>query len=127
MEPLRTQGLDHVAITVEDLSRSRRFYMDVLGLEPKFEEGHEPAFMLSHGSGLALFSRQAYPGSGAEGVPDIRVMHIAFRVAREVFDRAREELPSLGIDARYEDHGSVHSIYFPDPDGHQIELTTDAV
>jgi catechol 2,3-dioxygenase-like lactoylglutathione lyase family enzyme len=127
VEPLRTQGLDHVAITVEDLARSRRFYMDVIGLEPKFEEGHEPAFMLSHGSGLALFSRRSYPGTGAEGVPDVRVMHIAFRVARDAFDWAREELPSLGIDPRYEDHGSVHSIYFPDPDGHQIELTTDAV
>ncbi len=117
-----------MAITVEDLSRSRRFYMEVLGLEPKFEEGHEPAFMLSsQGSGLALFSRQSYPGTGAEGVPDVRVMHVAFRVARDVFDRAREELPPLGIDPRYEDHGSVHSIYFRDPDGHQIELMTDAV
>jgi catechol 2,3-dioxygenase-like lactoylglutathione lyase family enzyme len=127
VEPLRTQGLDHVAITVEDLARSRRFYMDVIGLEPKFEEGHEPAFMLSHSSGLALFSRRSYPGTGADGVPDLRVMHIAFRIARDEFDRARAELPSLGIDPRYEDHGSVHSIYFRDPDGHQIELTTDAV
>ena len=126
MEPLCTQGLDHVAITVEDLPRSRGFYMDVLGLEPKFDEGHEPAFMLSQGTGLALFERRSYPGTGAEGVPDVRVMHIAFRVARDVFDRAREELPGLGIDPRHEDHGSVHSIYFRDPDGHQIELTTDA-
>jgi catechol-2,3-dioxygenase len=34
---------------------------------------------------------------------------------------------AITVEDLYEDHGSVHSIYFGDPDGHQIELTTDAV
>jgi catechol 2,3-dioxygenase-like lactoylglutathione lyase family enzyme len=124
MDPIRTQGLDHVAITVSDLERSADFYGGVLGLGRAYEEWHEPVFMVSEGSGLALFSTDSHP-SGADGAtPEIRVMHIAFRVDRAQFDRARDELPSAGIEPRFADHGAAHSIYFHDPDGHQIELTT---
>ncbi len=121
---IRTEGLDHVALTVSDLKRSREFYVSVLGLEPRYDEAHEPDFLLAGGSGLALFSKQNFPGSGGEGVNDIRVMHVAFRVGREMFDRARTELPELGIEPRFEDHGNVHSLYFDDPDGHKLELAT---
>lgn len=125
MEPLRTEGLDHVALTVSDLERSSTFYSHVLGLKRKYEPGHEPSFVLAGGSGLALFRSDSYPvAEGVGGASRIRVMHVAFRVDRAQFDRAREELPSIGIDPRFEDHGSVHSIYFEDPDGHQIELCT---
>jgi catechol 2,3-dioxygenase-like lactoylglutathione lyase family enzyme len=125
VEPLRTEGLDHVAITVSDLERSHAFYANVLGLERAYEEWHVPVFMLAGKSGLALFPRASHPGSGGDaGVPEIRVMHVAFRVDRPQFDRARAELPTEGIEPRFADHGSCHSIYFPDPDGHEIELTT---
>jgi catechol 2,3-dioxygenase-like lactoylglutathione lyase family enzyme len=124
MEPIRTEGLDHVAITVSDLGRSAAFYAAVLGLERKYEEGHVPTFMLAGGTGLALFPAGSHPGDGGEGRPDVRVMHVAFRVGRAQFDRARAELPAAGIEPRFEDHGNVHSLYFADPDGHQIELAT---
>jgi catechol 2,3-dioxygenase-like lactoylglutathione lyase family enzyme len=124
LEPLRTEGLDHVALTVSDLARSSAFYADVLGLERKYEEGHVPTFMLANGTGLALFPAESYPGEGVSGRPDIRVMHVAFRVDRPQFDRARAELTSVGAEPRFEDHGNVHSVYFTDPDGHQIELAT---
>ncbi len=125
MEPIRTEGLDHVAITVSDPERSVAFYSEVLGLERKHEEWHAPMFMLAGGSGLALFPADSHPGDrDTRQRPEIRVMHIALRVDRAQFDRAREELPSVGIEPRFSDHGSVHSIYFPDPDGHEIELAT---
>ena len=125
MEPLHTQGIDHVAITVSDLRRSHDFYAGVLGLERRHEDWREPMFMLAGDTGLALFTTEMMPGSGeAQGTPDIRVMHFAFRVDREEFDRARAELSDAGIAARYEDHGSVHSLYFDDPDGHKVELAT---
>jgi catechol 2,3-dioxygenase-like lactoylglutathione lyase family enzyme len=124
MEPLRTQGLDHVAITVSDLKRSHDFYASVLGLRSRREELSAPVFMLAGDSGLALFDAVSFggPGDGEPGL--IRVMHVAFRVDREQFDRARAELSEAGVEARYEDHGNVHSLYFPDPDGHVVELAT---
>ena len=123
MKPVVTQGLDHVALTVSEMRRSHDFYARVLGLKRRYEEWHEPMFMLAGETGLALFSAESHPGDG-EGVPPIRVMHVAFRVDREQFDRARAELPEAGIEPRFEDHGSVHSLYFRDPDGHQLELAT---
>lgn len=124
MEPLRTQGLDHVAITVSDLRRSHDFYASVLGLESRREELREPVFMLGGDTGLALFTAESHGGSGDGEPGPIRVMHFAFRVDREQFDRARAELPDAGVEARFEDHGNVHSLYFPDPDGHIVELAT---
>jgi catechol 2,3-dioxygenase-like lactoylglutathione lyase family enzyme len=124
VDPIRTEGLDHVALTVSDLDRSHDFYSNVIGLERVFEQWHEPVFMLANGSGLALFSRASHPGTARDGEPEIRMMHVAFRVSREQFDRARAELPGEGIEPRFADHGAAHSIYFPDPDGHEIELTT---
>ena len=124
MDPLRTQGLDHVAITVSDLTRSHDFYSRVLGLQSRREELREPVFMVAEGTGLALFSSDSHPGDGGEGSAAIRVMHVAFRVDREQFDRARSELPDAGIEPRFSDHGNVHSLYFSDPDGHQVELAT---
>ena len=51
-------------------------------------------------------------------------MHIAFRVDREGLDRARRELEGEDLELRFWDHGISRSLYFRDPDGHLIELTT---
>jgi catechol 2,3-dioxygenase-like lactoylglutathione lyase family enzyme len=126
MADFRTEGLDHVAVAVTDLERSTRFYTQVLGLERAFEDEWDvPRFMLANGSGLALFPADAHPSSGPEGaVPAVRVLHIAFRVDRNAFETAQATLAEGGIEFRFSDHGVSHSIYFPDPDGHEIELTT---
>jgi catechol 2,3-dioxygenase-like lactoylglutathione lyase family enzyme len=117
------QGLDHVAIAVEDVERSQRFYGEVLGLERAHEAWDVPIVMAANGSGVAIFDKELHPGDG-DGQPDVRILHIAFRVDREGFEHAREELTAQGLEARFSDHGISHSIYFTDPDGHQLELTT---
>ena len=33
-------------------------------------------------------------------------------------------LAAEGVEVQFSDHGISHSIYFDDPDGHQLELTT---
>lgn len=115
---IRVQGLDHVAFAVADQQRSNDWYRDLLGLRREHEGawGDTPAALMSGGSGLALFR------SSGERPRGFR--HVAFRVDRENFDRARSELPEKGIEVEFQDHDVSHSIYFEDPDGVVVELTT---
>jgi catechol 2,3-dioxygenase-like lactoylglutathione lyase family enzyme len=126
MARFNNEGLDHVAISVSDLERSQRFYDQVLGLERLYEEWDVPVVLAANGTGLALFPRHMHPSSTPDDVepPAIRILHIAFRVDRAGFDEARAALGEAGIEPRFSDHGLSYSIYFEDPDGHQIELTT---
>ena len=62
--------------------------------------------------------------------PDIKlpvglpIRHLAFRVDRANFNAAQEALRQKGIEFEFQDHMVVHSVYFYDPGGHLIELTT---
>jgi catechol 2,3-dioxygenase-like lactoylglutathione lyase family enzyme len=113
-------GLDHVALSVGDQQASESWYREVLGLGREYADawGDTPVALMAQGSGLALF-RAAGNGDGAVGL-----RHIAFRVDRENFDVAQEDLRGRGIAFEFQDHGVSHSIYFQDPDGLQLELTT---
>jgi catechol 2,3-dioxygenase-like lactoylglutathione lyase family enzyme len=112
------QGIDHVALLVSDQEASKAWYRDVLGLRRAFAEewGDTPAVMMAKDSGFALFKARA-PG----GPP---VHHVALRVDRENFEAAQAQLHSRGIRFEFQDHGAAHSIYFEDPNGLRLELTT---
>jgi catechol 2,3-dioxygenase-like lactoylglutathione lyase family enzyme len=120
------EGLDHVAIAVADPERSRRFYEEVLGLEFVREVADGPTVLAAGGSGLALFDKDLHPSSTPDGVepPAVRILHVAFRLDRSGFDEARAALAEQGLETHFSDHVVCHSLYFDDPDGHQIELTT---
>lgn len=128
MSKYNNQGLDHVAIAVADVDRSRAFYADALGFERTHPEWDTPVVMSAPatGTGIAIFGKEVHPSPTPDDVdpPAIRVLHVAFRVDRAGFDAARDELPRQGVDVHFSDHGISHSIYLRDPDGHQIELTT---
>jgi catechol-2,3-dioxygenase len=46
------------------------------------------------------------------------------RANRKNFLAAQHELKQRGINFEFEDHEISHSIYFEDPDGHHLEITT---
>jgi catechol 2,3-dioxygenase-like lactoylglutathione lyase family enzyme len=120
--PFELQGLDHVALAVRDQAASAAWYEDVLGLERVYEDvwGDMPVMVAAHGSGIALFP----PRGDGEGAPAIRILHLAFRVDRANFESAQAALAECGVAFTFEDHEVCHSIYFNDPDGHRLELTT---
>jgi catechol 2,3-dioxygenase-like lactoylglutathione lyase family enzyme len=117
------EGIDHVALAVSDQQASETWYREVLGLRRAFAEewGDTPAVVTSDSGGMALFKAPANGGHG----PLVR--HVAFRVDRQNFEAAQHDLASHGIEFEFQDHGAAHSIYFTDPDGLRLELTTYAV
>jgi len=110
--------LDHIALRVEDLTKSSEWYQTVLGLkEYKLEAwGDFPIFLLAGKSGLALFPKR----DGENPKPD----HFAFNIDYEEFKKAKDHLSDLEIAFEFQDHIYFHSIYFKDPDNHTVELTT---
>jgi catechol 2,3-dioxygenase-like lactoylglutathione lyase family enzyme len=53
------------------------------------------------------------------------IQHVAFLVDGEKFEGARQELVANGVAVdRPDDTGIAYSIFFKDPDGHLLELTT---
>ena len=120
------EGIDHVALAVRDVPSSVRWYQEVLGLERLHEEawGDYPAVVGIGGTAIALFPVQ---GSDPKPRPDRDVLamrHLAFRANAENFARAQRELTDRGVEFEFQNHGIANSIYFHDPDGHEIEITT---
>jgi catechol-2,3-dioxygenase len=121
---VRLRRLDHVSLNVSDRARSIAWYRDVLGLEQRGEplRDDRPVFMGELGACVALFQAQVDTPERQPESTGLR--HVAFTIGREDLEEARERLRERGVDHRLEDHGNAHSIYFPDPDGNVIELTT---
>lgn len=131
---MQLDGIDHVALSVRDVERSAQWYVDVLGFERRHADvwGDVPTFIGKGATALALFpaktgstslaavASEKVASSGSE----IRMLHLAFRADRTNFQSAQEELKRRGIRFEFEDHEIAHSIYFNDPDGHNLEITT---
>jgi catechol 2,3-dioxygenase-like lactoylglutathione lyase family enzyme len=119
--------IDHVAVSVRDLDSSVQWYQAVLKLEMRFQEvwKGEPVMLCAGDTCLALFQAEASRiGLSPDKKMSLGLRHIAFRVSQEGFQKFQTELRERGIVFRFEDHEVSHSIYFSDPDGHQLEITT---
>jgi glyoxylase I family protein len=119
---MQLQRLDHVSLNVTDRARSIAWYRDVLGL-PQLNEpiaDDEPVFIGEPGLQFGLF--QAERQSPAREPESSGLRHVALVV--DDLDAAQERLRKHDVSFRYEDHGNALSVYFDDPDGHVLELTT---
>lgn len=115
---MRIDRIDHVALAVSDPERSIAWYRRHLGFERLYEGLWDgPPFMVGAGTAcLALFPSDA----GGDEPARIRALHVAFGVTRENFEQAKKELSGY----REVEHENCWSLYLPDPDGHQLEITT---
>lgn len=133
---IRADQIDHVEVFVPDRREAADWYERVLGLkivawaEHWAEDPTGPLMISSDGGGtmLALFSGQP------QGTRPTSGFHrVAFRVGAATFIEFLERLSAIELfDERGErvtadrvaDHRSAWSIYFSDPFGHRLELTT---
>ena len=103
----RATGLDHVALDVADVPRSRDFYARHLGLEV-IREGEDNCFLgRPDGFFLTLF-RGDRPG----------LNHYCYAIEGFAADEAERKLRDAGLEVRREGN----RIYFKDPDGIEVQV-----
>ena len=120
------------ALYVDDLTRSRAFYVDILGCEALLDSGRLLALSVAGVSVLLLFQRGAtstplstpggvVPPHGATGI-----QHLAFAVHASTLAAwvVRLEEQGVEIESRVRWQRGGESVYVRDPDGHSIELIT---
>lgn len=118
----------HVAIICSDYERSRRFYVETLGLEiiREFHRQERNSYKLDlrlpDGTQIELFSfpdpprRPSYPEACG-------LRHLAFEV--DDLDEAVRELEDKGVvvePVRIDEHTGKRFTFFADPDGLPLEL-----
>ena len=120
------EGIDHVALSVGDVERSVRWYIDVLGFEKRYQGMWDgvPVFVGKGKTALAIFPARENEPEAATRPASIRILHLALRTDHANFLKAQDELKERGIKFTFQDHEISHSIYFRDPDGHELEITT---
>jgi catechol 2,3-dioxygenase-like lactoylglutathione lyase family enzyme len=123
---MQLEGIDHVALGVRDIERSVKWYTEVLAFERLHEGmwGGVPTFIGKGNTGIALFPASPTAQLTSPSHRELRMLHLAFRANKENFLAAQRELEKRGIKFEFSDHQISHSIYFRDPDGHQLEITT---
>ena len=129
------KGLHHNAYRCRDAEETRQFYEEFLGLplsaalELKETKTGRPTstlhifFMLGDGSFLAFFESPDLPFEFKR--QHDYDLHIALEVPYEDLAKMLERGKAAGIESRgVSDHGFIHSVYFRDPNGYIIELTS---
>lgn len=125
---IRVLGIDHVALSVSDLERSRQFYTEVLGLKVSEREYQKPGveYFLDCGTSLVGLI-QGDPKGDNHVLQDggLGGNHFSFRVHTKDFDRIVEEIKSCAITVTYlKKREKSWSVYFLDPDGNKLEITS---
>jgi catechol 2,3-dioxygenase-like lactoylglutathione lyase family enzyme len=125
---MKLERLDHFGLDVTDLARAERFYTHVLGLSVIARFGDQ-VLMQCGDQNLAIFRVNRPPIDAAERATRIAHPlgrgHHAFRVSREDFLHARDQLAAAGMEsARPIDWGDHDCVYFLDPDGNLLEIVS---
>ena len=112
---LEVSGIDHVVLHVRDVERSKKFYMDLLGMT--WAHGREgQAFLRCGNQMVALFA-----ADGDDVGPGLEVNHMALRLAAGHYEEVKATLEQAGVKVHSRE-GDPHCIYFHDPDGHRLQL-----
>jgi catechol 2,3-dioxygenase-like lactoylglutathione lyase family enzyme len=120
---MRLEQIDHVALHCASPEATMAWYVNTLGFERVFADKWSgiPIFLRLGSTFIALFPER----NGEQRSKDDRVSHLAFRAQTYAdFRSAQSELHARDISFQFEDHEISHSIYFRDPDGFQLEITT---
>ncbi len=115
-------GIRHVALRVQDIVRSVKFYAEVLKMKVEWSPDEENVYLSSGSDNLALHQVRGGEADTRLGSLD----HFGFLVAKpEEVDEWAAELEASGIQLVQKPRthrDGARSIYFRDPDGNLIQL-----
>ncbi|MEV4175056.1 VOC family protein [Nonomuraea sp. NPDC049709] len=124
---IRIDHLDHLVLTVTDIDGTMAFYSRVLGMEPVAFEGGRHALRFGvqkinlHRAGAEIDPKAARPTPGSADLCLISAVPIEEVVRHlETCGVPVEEGPVPRTGAQ----GTITSVYFRDPDGNLIEVST---
>ena len=120
---LNIRGIYEVAIRVSNLSRSEAFYKDVLGLQDGIRDERRNWVFLRAGGLDGMIVLQEDPGQWP-------TQHFAFAIHENDLDGAVRVLNEKGVDTEgpvFHEWMPAKSVYFKDPDGHELELCAPVV
>lgn len=115
---LPIKGVYEIAIKVKDLVRSESFYKDVLGFREGLRDEKRNWLFLYVGGDAGMIVLQEDQGTWP-------LQHFAFNVSEADLDRAANELKEKGVKVSvrvYHEWMKATSVYFEDPDGHDLEF-----
>ena len=113
---IQATGIDHLVLHVSDVSRAKKFYIDVLGMSV-YRENDRQVFLHAGQQGVALFKKEG--DSPLTTGNDLN--HLALNVASGTYDALKADLEKHGV-AVTGRRGDDRCIYFSDPDGHRLQL-----
>jgi catechol 2,3-dioxygenase-like lactoylglutathione lyase family enzyme len=102
-------GLDHIALDVQNVPRSRDFYIKHLGLEVLRDGGEDNCFLGRGGGFFLTLFRGERPG----------LNHYCYRIGDFDPDEVVRKLKNAGIEPRREQD----RVYFDDPDGIEVQVS----
>jgi catechol 2,3-dioxygenase-like lactoylglutathione lyase family enzyme len=107
-------GLNHLTLAVSHLPRSFSFYVDVLGFMPQAK--------WARGAYLSLGDLWLCLSLDTPIDPKTDYTHYAFTIESADMPSFREKIRHAGVVEWKNDKSEGESIYFLDPDGHQLEV-----
>ena len=124
--PIEIKRTGHLVLRVKDLERSKRFFMEILGLKLTCDNGRMLFFSSDFNENHHMLALAQAKEESPMPQPDKQVgmMHVAYELSSfAALQEAYRIFKEKGVNIHQTVfHGATKSIYFFDPDGNELEV-----